>query len=572
MQWKQSMAKLKKQTGPELRWYQRDACKATWAWLRYNQGNPVIVLPTGAGKSIVIGELCRQIKAWKGRAIVLAHRKELLEQNAAKAELLIPGVNVGIYSAGLRKRDLNQDVVVAGIASVYDKACQFGSRQLVLIDEAHLVPNKEVGMYRQFLSDMQRFNQWCRVVGLTATPFRMQDGPICDGDIFTEICFQAPIRRLIDEGYLSRIITKPTTQISSSDVHIRGGEFIQKEAEGAFMRDDLVSLACWQTVELTADRKSVLVFTSGIAHAQAVVQALNAMGQQAELVVGDTPPLIRSALLNEFKAGRLKYLVNVDVLTTGFDAPNTDCVVVMRMTASAGLFAQMVGRGFRTADGKPDCLLLDFGGNLRRHGAIDSPGYGMIAKSFGRGDGAAEDKETKPPVTEKQCPECDQSNPIGNLWCFDCGYEFPAPEVEHEATPDSESAVLSSEVKCIELHELDTIGFYRHSGRDGKRDTFKVTYPTGLIWPPGVSEWICIEHDGWAREKAEEWWSQHCCVACPDTIDEALEIADMQGLRRPSKIYIEQEGKYWKVSSREFDTEIPDMDQWVIRSEEDAPF
>ena len=164
----------------ELRWYQRESVDHAWGYLASKQGNPLIVLPTGAGKSIVIASLVERTIKLGRRVLALAHRKELLQQNAAEIERLLPGVPVGIYSAGLGERETEADIVCAGIQSVFRKAGELGARHLVLIDEAHLVNVNDVGMYRKFLDDLQQINPKCRVIGLTATPYRTDDGPLVD--------------------------------------------------------------------------------------------------------------------------------------------------------------------------------------------------------------------------------------------------------------------------------------------------------------------------------------------------------------------------------------------------------
>ncbi len=147
-----------------LRPYQSAAVSAFWSFLRGQSGNPVIVLPTGAGKSLVIAQVCHDaVKRFNGKVIVLAHRKELLSQNADKIRRLAPDLDIGIYSAGLRKRDgLDADVCVAGIQSIFKKAYDLGQRHLVLIDEVHLVPRDGEGMYQHFLTELQSANEKVR--------------------------------------------------------------------------------------------------------------------------------------------------------------------------------------------------------------------------------------------------------------------------------------------------------------------------------------------------------------------------------------------------------------------------
>lgn len=556
----------------ELRWYQKEAVDAAWKSLR--EDNPLIVLPTGSGKSLVIAELCRRIVLKGGRVLVVAHRKELLEQNADKIAKLLPGVDVGVYSSGLKKRNTNHDVIVAGIASVYKRGVEFGVRQVMIVDEAHLIPNKSFGMYRNLIDDLCQYNQWFRVVGLTATPFRLQDGPLVDGEIFDTVCYSAPIRKLIDEGYLSNLTTKPTTQVDVSQVHLRAGEYIDKELEGAFMAGGVVEKACLELHEATQDRKSILVFGVSIAHCHAIKQCLEKLGHEPDIVTGDTEPLLRATSLQNFRDGKIRYLINRDVLTTGFDAPNVDCVAIMRASQSAGLVAQIVGRGLRIAPRKTDCLILDYGGNFYRHGAIDDPDYGMQSKSSSAGERNAKEREDETRQM-MQCPQCQFEQQVGNMWCEGCNYRLSDGDFEHDAEADQNAEVLS---RSGESFVVEGMTWCRWPGKNGKRDTMRLEYHTGMMRPRSVSVWMCVEHEGWARSKAMSHWSQHCRYELPETIDEALYLAGGGMLRVPTQVFCQRDGKYWQIVGLEFESDMPTIDDWRepdpqnIEEDEEIPF
>ena len=361
------------------RYYQSESVESAWAHLCTQAGSPVIVLPTGAGKSLCIAMLCRDaVERFSGRVIVLAHRRELLEQNAEKIRVLMRELDIGIYSAGLNSRDTEHDIVLGGIQSVYNKAHEFGSRQLVLIDEVHLVPSDGEGMYKTFLSKMREINPNIRMIGLTATPFRTGDGKLCRPDaLFQRICYSAPIGKLISEGYLCNLTTTHADcSVGTSGLHIRAGEFVSGEMAALFNDDAKIRTACLEIISKTAGRKSTLIFCAGVQHAQSVAEKIAELtGEECGLVTGETLPIERASLLSRFKSGSLKRLCNCDVLTTGFDAPGIDAIAVLRATASPGLFAQICGRGLRTSPNKTNCLILDFGSNVKRHGPIDAPDY-----------------------------------------------------------------------------------------------------------------------------------------------------------------------------------------------------
>lgn len=355
------------------RWYQSQANAAVWEYLGSKSGNCVAVLPTGAGKSLLIALLIQQALEFGGRVVVLAHRKELLQQNADEIRGLIPGVDVGIYSAGLKSREIHNAVVVAGIQSVFRKAEDLGRRHLVIVDEAHLISDLEESMYGQFLSAMKA-NEGLRIVGLTATPFRTGAGPICGPErIFQRVVFEAKTAQLIAEGFLCSITNKVAeAEVNTDKVGLRGGEFVESEMQAAFDVDEKVQAACAEILDKTQDRHSILVFASGIHHAEQIAELLPG----SAVVTGETMPIERAETLRRFVAGELRFLVNVDVLTTGFNAKCVDAIAILRATMSPGLFCQMVGRGLRLHDSKTNCLLLDFGGNIARHGSIDDENFG----------------------------------------------------------------------------------------------------------------------------------------------------------------------------------------------------
>lgn len=516
-----------------LRDYQKQAVLATYDYLRNKTGNPCIVCPTGAGKSHILAQICHDaIALWNGRVLVLTHVKELIEQNAAKTQSLIGKENVGIYSAGLNRRDMAQPVIAASIQSIYKRACDFEAFDLVIVDEAHLIPPDGDGMYRQFLSDAQVVNPRIRVIGLTATPFRMATGMLCGPDqLLNEICYDIGVRELILQGYLCPLKSKAARhRPDTSGLHIRAGEFIASEIADLMDEGSLVYSACNELIEQTKDRSSVLIFAAGTDHARHIQEALaKKTGQDVGLVTGDTPPHERTETIARFRKHvvktdlfgtpkpPLKYLVNVNVLTTGFDAPNIDCVVLLRPTNSPGLYYQMVGRGFRLHQSKQDCLVLDFGGNILRHGPVDS----ITAKEHTRGTGKA-------PV--KECPNCNAIIAAGYSACPECGHAFAPPEKSrHEASASTEG-ILSGEITDTE-YTVRSVRFCYHTKRDAPPNTpptLRVEYEIG--WQCYQSEWICFEHTGYARRKAEHWWQARSNEPVPNTIEEAIELAEAGAL------------------------------------------
>lgn len=523
-----------------LRPYQRDAVDAVWKHIAKSDTNPAVVLPTGSGKTHVIAELCRDaVQKWNGRVIVVAHVKELIEQAAGKLQAVAPDLPVGVFSAGLGRRDLGYAVTIAGIQSVYQRAHDLGPLDLVIVDEAHLIPPDGEGMYRRFLADARDLCDHQRVIGLTATPYRMKTGTICGPEsVLHEVCFEAGVRELIVQGYLCPLKSRAGKAVAdTSDIHVRGGEFVAGELEDRMDEDGLVEAACAEVVAATVDRRSVLLFCSGVRHGEHVVRVLREKhGVECGFVEGGTPAKERDALIARFKSGDLKYLANVNVLTTGFDAPNVDCVAMLRPTMSPGLYYQMVGRGFRLADGKTDCLVLDFGGNVLRHGPVDAIRL-------------ADTKDASGEAPAKQCPECDALIHAAYAVCPECGHKFPPRQVKHAAIASDEEVVTGSEGPARRDERVIEVAYYVHHKRNDPlaKPTMRVEYRIGFNrW---AREWICLEHSegGYARRKAEQWWRERSNDPLPSSVEEAVEWANAGAVARTERITLEKKpGDEWE--------------------------
>ncbi len=525
-----------------LRPYQKEAVDAVYQALRDREDNPCVVLPTGTGKSVVIAKICTDaVQRWQGRVLILAHVKELLEQNADKIRILGPSLDVGVYSAGLKRRETQHSVIVAGIQSVYKRACELDAFDIVLVDESHLLPPDGEGMYRQFFKDALSINPKLRVIGFTATPFRLKSGLICGPDnILNHVCYEAGIKEMIAQGYLSPLITKAGKEkVDTPCHHIRAGEFISGEVEELMDTDQLVEATCQEIVSKTADRKSVLIFGASVAHGRHLASVISKKtGQEVGTVFGDTLPFMRYQTLTDFREGQLKYLVNVNVLTTGFDAPNIDCVAMVRPTLSPGAYVQMVGRGFRLHPGKENCIVLDFGDNILRHGPVDAI---RIKDTMSKGNGEAPAKE---------CPSCQSVIAAGYAVCPDCGYEFPPPDRQQHGTQASKEGILSGETTVTE-HDVLDVGYAVHRKRGAPEDaptTMRVEYRIGLNHYQ--SEWVCFDHSGWARQKAESWWRLRSDEPVPASTKEAVDKAFAGALRETKSITVKS------ITGEQFDSII----------------
>jgi DNA repair protein RadD len=432
-------------------------------------------------------------------------------------------------------------VIVAGIQSVYKRACELGAFDLIVIDEAHLIAPEGEGMYRTFLDDAKVVNPHIRIIGLTATPYRMKGGVICQPEnILNHVCYEAGLKEMIHQGYLSKLISRSgRTEAKLDNLHVRGGEFIASEVEDAMDNDELVNSACREIAELTSERKSVLIFTSGVEHCKHVAKKIEEFsGKECGIVTGTTSAVERAELLARFRGEKvaddffsskpaLKFLANVNVLTTGFDAANVDCVVLLRPTNSAGLLVQMIGRGTRLHPGKENCLVLDYGGNILRHGPVDM--IQVKNKTPGSGEAPA-----------KKCPECLALIHAAYQKCPECGYDFPPPAKNNLESRASGAGILSGQYSDEEFR-VHKISYSPHFKRGAPPDhpmTLRIDYQIGYYQEE--SEWVCPEHSGYARNKFEKWWRERSYMPPPITVAEAVNLAKAGALAEPESITLRE--------------------------------
>ncbi|CAB4167791.1 SSL2 DNA or RNA helicases of superfamily II [uncultured Caudovirales phage] len=522
----------------KLRPYQQEAVDAVFDWFEGegNDANPLIVLPTGTGKSLVLSEICRRSMAEYGemKIVVITHVMELIKQNYDEMMSQWPQADAGIYSAGIGKRQHKPTVVFCGIQSVHSKAHLFQKVDFVIVDEAHLIPRKVNTMYQKFLSSLRVANPYMKIIGLTATPYRMDSGMLHTGDgaLFDDICYEYSVIDAIKDGYLSNLITKKTElELDTTGVHTRGGEFIASELQDAVDVEGINQRAVEEIIGWGQERKHWLVFGSGVEHCRHLADMLVAEGISCETIFGDTPKEERSNIIARFKKGEIRALCSMGVLTTGFNAPNVDMIAILRPTQSAGLFVQIVGRGMRLHPDKENCLILDFARNIQRHGPID-----QIRGSTR--DHQDRDGESDGPLV-KDCPECMSVVHLSCMECPDCGYLFPR---EIKIVSRASDLPVLSVAAPVQRLEVDDVLYSTHT-KPGKPPSLKVSYVCGFL---KYAEWICLEHDGYAQQKARAWWLRHAGTTPPVTVKEALERK--KELRRPEAIEVKKEGKYDRVN------------------------
>lgn len=591
----------------KLRDYQQEAVNSTLRYfIRHGEksGNPVILLPTGTGKSLVIAGLLKTIHDNWGstRMMVITHVKELIDQNHDKFKKLWPEAPTGIYSAGMGRKDKNAMITFAGIQSVAKQAKYFEDVDIIIVDECDLISPNQQTSYQKFFAHIREKNPYLKIIGLTATSWRLGFGSIIKDDyapnaLFDEIVFNACtvecFNWFIDEGYLVPLVPRKTKkEYDVSGVHTRGGEFIESELQKVVNDPDVTRHLLDDAISIAEEenRMSWLIFCAGVDHAKDVKDYLNERGISCEVVTGDTPKALRDQYLIDFKAGRLQAIANNNVLTTGFDHPGLDLIIGMRPSQSSRLWVQMLGRGTRPdyADGfdltttegrlqaisashKQNCLVLDYAGNTRRLGPINDP---VIPKRPGqKGKSAA-------PV--KECPVCKTWNHASVRYCgglkpFDtssmsheeilylqglgytitnnkacragyCGHEFTFEKKLMASA--STKAIIKNDLPVTEVLKVDMVSYYRHENRGdrSKPPTLRVDY---LCGSQTIQQYICLFHTGFAGKKARNWWREHCSLAIPANIVEALNVVSQ--LRVPTHIYVNLKGKFPEVLNSCYD-------------------
>ncbi|HHP0467281.1 TPA: DEAD/DEAH box helicase family protein [Vibrio harveyi] len=537
----------------ELRPYQSRSIREIWAWFRENKtGNPLAILPTGAGKSIICAKLIEEAISFKSdktiRVLVVTHSKELVEQNYEKFVAIAPAVDVGVYSAGLKRKDTDNQVIFASVQSIFNKNT-VGAFDLMIVDECHLIPKSGDGRYRKLISRLSESNPKLRVIGLTATPYRLGCGYLYEGKgkIFDSVATEVTLNELLDLGFLSPIISRrPRKSVDLKGVKKVAGEFVLSQLAERMMDDNLTEIAIDDVLTQSDGRRSWLFFCSSILHAEKTAEYLTEKGVRCAVISGNTPARERDKLIAEFKSLKLTCLVNCEVLTTGFDAPSTDLIVMLRPTESTALYQQMAGRGMRIAEGKTDCLLLDYAGNVLRHGCLDDPHLNFPKQGGGKGI-----------APTKYCPQCDVALPASLRVCSECGHEFPISQVKL-AEIASEHAVLSRDKQPIlKLYHISRITYVLHK-KEGSKDSVRATYfgyrdgtteLLSLFAKEIVSEWICVEHTGYPKTKAIEWWDRWVQADMPEKATDAVALLKANKHSKPNKLIVDTAGKYPEIKA-----------------------
>lgn len=532
-----------------LRPYQIDGLTALWNYFQQgNTGNPLIAWPTGTGKSAVPAFFIKEVmKIWPNqRFLIVTHVKELIKQNYDLMIELWPSAPAGIYSAGLMQKDFALPIIFGGIQSMIKNPAIFGHRDIIFIDEAHLVSGNESSMYITFIATMKLINPYVKIIGMSATPFRMGMGYITDNGLFTDIVHDitslSNFNKLISDGYISPLIPKRTkTELDVSNVGVQNGEYKAGELQNAVDKNEITYAGLREVVEHGHNRKSWLIFASGIEHAEHIAQMLETFGINAAAVHSKKPMQENDNAIQAFKDFDLQAIINFGKLTTGFNHPHIDLIAMFRPTLSVPLWVQMLGRGTRPANDKENCLVLDFARNTPRLGPINDP---IIPRKKGEGAGDA-------PV--KICDLCGVYNHAAARFCCNCGEEFIFKiKIVKEAGTEE---LIKSDKPVFEIYNVDYAIYAAKQKLDkitkvaqGK-PYIQVTYfcEGGMH---SFKENVFPEHGGFGAKKFRDWWRQRNIIEPPMFVDEALK--HISNLRCPKKINVHVNKQYPEILSCEF--------------------
>lgn len=513
--------------------FQEPVAEKVFTYMKNNKdGHPLVAIPTGGGKTVILAEITKQaIKRWpKTKVLILSHVKEILYQNH-KALEFHTGLEIGIYSAGIGLREVEQ-VTVASIQSVFRKPQLFEDYDLIIIDECHRIPKGDNTMYLKFFAGLNN----PKYFGLTATPYRLGSGLIYgeEDSIFTDLIYdltsKEKFNQLIEDGYLCNLKVQATDMSLDVDgIKTVAGDFDNKQLSENLDVTKITKVAVQEIIRSGKNYKKWLIFAIDIAHAENIAEEL-AANDIPTMVIHSKMEFDRDTVIRHYKLGSFRAIVNVNVLTTGFDDPEIDLIALLRPTKSPVIHVQTIGRGLRIAPNKDHCLILDFSGNTERLGPIND----IQIKKKGKGRKGGE------PIT-KTCPECGTIHAPAVRVCEWCGYKFEFKTALSTKTGNTE--VIAKKVNP--WVKVDDIKYSIHQKKSSP-DMLKVTYQCGMR---AFVEYVCVEHKGYAGHRAAHWLKFRG-LAGEKTAASVLEMS--WRLEMPSRIRLDKNGKYTNVVDYSF--------------------
>ncbi len=538
---------------------------------------------TGAGKTIFFSELIKRLlNEWPSmRIAVLAHRRELVQQAKDKLLQVWPDAPIGIACASTgEKTNLEQPVTIGSPQTLSNRIETVEAPfDLVIVDEVHRLPpkNKE-SQYGELLNSLRSLYPKLRMIGVTATPFRLNHGYIYGKECrpgsenwFEKLHYKIGINDLQKQGFLCGYRAKAAANISSdlSRVKTTGGDYNLGALSEMMGREVHIGSAVKAFQKYGEDRHHIVVFAVSIDHAEKLHEAFKSAGYTAGIVHSKMPVGQRDMMLKEFEAGRMRFIVNVGILTEGWDSTAIDCILLCRPTKSSALYAQMVGRGLRIHPNKEDVLILDLTGNCMQHGDPDSPKVVVPGKPV---------EDMDEPI-QKKCPNCDELVAAGKMECPSCGYAWePEPVEELNESVEMTTVQFGNQKAAPFAFEIDDVYVEDYTSKKGNRMLKLSMVNSSFLSRKAVNVFLLFDPDAhpYAIGKARSTWTELVGNRPPESTDEAMARYDELLSVIPSKIQVVEDGNFYKVHSwgpSSIDEQIPYIEPNTQQLEEDLiPF
>ncbi|NLH94328.1 MAG: DEAD/DEAH box helicase [Candidatus Cloacimonetes bacterium] len=496
----------------------------------YPDSAPTIVVPTGGGKSLISAALATHY-AKVGNVLIVTFRKELVAQTA---EEMPHHLNVSVFSAGIGRKETKGPIIVAGIQSVRKHWHKLPRIHTLIIDEIHWGN----AAYKEFIDNVRKHSPAMRVMGMTASPFdgrgvhlHMLREPITTG-----VCAEVSMGELLRDGFLCNVVSyQAPTRLDVSGVGIdsKTGDYKQNELQAAVDTEDQNQKVAADILRIFAERKSVLVFASGVEHAQ----HLAALLPSSKVIVGTTPKVERDTIVEQFRAGKIRWLVAVDTLLVGFNAPRADGLALCRPTKSPLIYVQAIGRVMRTHPTKADALLCDFVGAVEEHGPVDE----VVGHPPRVGGGDA---------PTKFCEACFHICLVGVRKCPNCGQEFPPPVPgERVYDPRTGQIVISGVIigdDGSRTYPVERVEYRTAVTRAGDNALVADYYAPNRPNPVASSYFNLWHRKQSVVSKDAATWLRRLTLpgGVPTNVNEALMRANFGALKVPSTVTVQPGSAY----------------------------
>ena len=540
----------------ELRDYQKECQAAQWRYWATNKGqSPLIVAPTGAGKSILIADTIRSVikAAPHANIMLVSHIKELLVQDMEELMQLAPelSMNIGVLCAGLNRKETDKQITFASVQTAFN--ADLRKVNLLIIDEAHLVGRNDSSMYGQLIAKLRTANPSMRIAGYTATPYRLDTGKLTEGDnaLFDGVAYEVKLKKLIDDGFLVPPITKGRADMEN--LTIQAGEYTSASQE--FFLKDHIELYAENIAKETDGEHVTLCFLPSVAYARKFAELLCTWGCKASWVSGDMEKQERDNRIDRFKNGDISHMCNVNLLTTGSNIPQITAIVLLRATKSTNLYVQMVGRGLRLHpdSDKANCIVYDYGGNAVRHGPLNKP------FSFTR------DRSRSGIPVGRICQGCGEVLPARLIKCDVCGEVIEMPERRGDPKLDinnyyGDLVGYSEQPKWVRCWNFSAQEWNSKAGNRMLCFSYRIS---GHDWP--IREWVNPESGPRSllgrkfRQRARSFG-----IADELSIDQALAVLEKVSSPKYVKIARKIDTKFYDVFDVSYeddkDNELDDFD------------